>query len=136
MADEREREGAQSTVELALVLPIVAMVALGMLNVGLLMRDNVLCVHAAREAARALAVGEDPVAAAQVRSGLGSALIVTVDASTGMATVELRVAGRLPVFGRFLPGARLRQSASMRREAQGRAPNGLSEGQSGLAALR
>ncbi len=116
MADERERERAQSTVELALVLPIVAMVALGLLDVGLLMRDNVLCVHAAREAARALAVGEDPVSAAQVRSGLGTALAVSVDPSTGTATVELSVASRLPVLGRLIPSAHLRQQASMRPE--------------------
>ena len=116
MAGERERERAQSTVELALVLPIVAMVALALLDVGLLMRDNVLCVHAAREAARAQAVGEDPVQAAQVRSGLGPALTVTVDPATGTATVELSLASRLPVLGRLVGGAHLRQQASMRRE--------------------
>ena len=109
-------ERGQATVELALVMPVVAVVAMALLDLGLVMRDNVLCVHAAREAARALAVGEDPVGAARRRSGLGSALSVTTDATTGTATVELDLSARLPVLGRLVPGAKLRQSATMRME--------------------
>ena len=114
-------ERGQATVELALVLPVVAVVALALFDVGLVLRDNVLCVHAAREAARALAVGEDPVSAARRRSGLGSALSVSSDPTTGTATVELDLAARLPVLGRLLAGAKLRQSATMRMEVM-RAP--------------
>lgn len=125
-------ERGQASVELALVLPIVAFVALALLDLGLVLRDNVLCAHAAREAARALAVGEDPVAAARRRSGLGDALLVRVDASTGTATVELELSKRLTVVGRMLPGASLIQSASMRIETMAswpaRAPPGLSPG--------
>ncbi len=117
----REVERGQATVELALVLPVVAVVALALLDLGLVLRDNVLCVHAAREAARALAVGEDPVGAARRRSGLGSALTVSADASTGTATVELSLSSRLAILGRLLPGATLRQSATMRMEVM-RAP--------------
>ena len=114
-------ERGQATVELALVMPVVAVVAMALLDLGLVMRDNVLCVHAAREAARALAVGEDPVGAARRRSGLGSALSVTTDATTGTATVELDLSARLPVLGRLVPDAKLRQSATMRMEVM-RAP--------------
>ncbi len=114
-------ERGQATVELALVLPLVAVIAMALLDVGLVLRDNILTVHAAREAARALAVGEDPVSAARRRSGLGSALSVSVDATTGTATVELDLAARLPIIGRLLPGAKLRQSATMRMEVM-RAP--------------
>ncbi len=123
-------ERGQATVELALVLPVVAVVAMALLDLGLVLRDNVLCVHAAREAARALAVGEDPVSAARRRSGLGSALSVSADASTGTATVELDLAARLPVLGRLLRGAKLRQSATMRMEvmrAPPRSPEGRTE---------
>ena len=112
----REIERGQASVELALVLPFVAVFALALLDLGLVLRDNVLCVHAAREAARALAVGEDPVVAARRRSGLGDALSVTVDPSIGEAVVELKLAPRLPVLGRLVPGATLRQSAIMRME--------------------
>jgi Flp pilus assembly protein TadG len=118
----RRREGGQSTVELALVLPVVAVVALALVDIGLVLRDNVLCVHAAREAARALAVGEDPVAAARSRSGLGTALAVNVDAATGTVSVELPLAGRLSILSRLAGGANLRQRATMRIEADAARP--------------
>lgn len=118
-----EAERGQASVELALVLPFVALIALALLDLGLVLRDNVLTVHAAREAARALAVGEDPVAAARRRSGLGEALSVTVDAGSGTATVELDLSRRLPLLGRLVPGARLRQSATMRREVMRASPS-------------
>lgn len=110
------REHGQATVELALILPIVAVIGWAFVELGLVLRDNVLCVHAAREAARALAVGEDPVAAAQRRSGLGSDLVVTFDRDTGAATVVLALGRRLPLLGRIAPGATLRQQATMRVE--------------------
>jgi hypothetical protein len=114
---QRHRERGQATVELALVLPIIAVLAMALLDVGLLLRDSVLCVHAAREAARAQAVGEDPVTAARRRSGLGAALIVNADSGSGSVTVELPLAGRLPVLGRLAGGSRLRERATMRIES-------------------
>ena len=113
----KQGQCGQATVELALVLPLVAVIGWAFLEVGLVLRDNVLCVHAAREAARALAVGEDPVAAAQRRSGLGPELVVTFDRETGTAVVVLALGRRLPLFGRLAPGASLRQQATMRIES-------------------
>ncbi len=118
----KRRQCGQATVELALILPLVAIIGWAFIEVGLLLRDNVLCVHAAREAARALAVGEDPVAAAQRRSGLGTELVVTFDRETGTATVVLALGRRLPLFGRLAPGASLRQQATMRIEAFSASP--------------
>jgi Flp pilus assembly protein TadG len=118
----RRREGGQSTVELALVLPVVAIVALSLIDIGLVIRDNLLVVHAAREAARAQAVGEDPVTAARARSGLGSALTVSANASTGTVTVELPLTGRLFILNRLAGGATLRQRATMRIEADAAQP--------------
>ncbi|MCD9624629.1 TadE/TadG family type IV pilus assembly protein [Rhabdothermincola salaria] len=51
-------DGGQATVELAMVLPLVALVVLLVLQVGLVLRDQVMVVHAAREAARAAVVAE------------------------------------------------------------------------------
>ena len=51
-------DGGQATVELALVLPLVVLVILLVLQIGLVMRDQVMVVHAAREAARAAVVTE------------------------------------------------------------------------------
>jgi Flp pilus assembly protein TadG len=50
-------------VEFALVLPLLLVLLLAIVQVGLLVRDQVLLVHAAREAARELAVREDPAPA-------------------------------------------------------------------------
>jgi hypothetical protein len=45
------------------VLPLVALVALALVQVGLVVRAQVLVTHAAREAARTAAVDADPAAA-------------------------------------------------------------------------
>ena len=61
-AAPRRTRGArgQSTVELALLLPVVVLLLLAVLQMGLLARDIVLVTHASREAARAAAVDSDP----------------------------------------------------------------------------
>jgi hypothetical protein len=53
-------ERGQAAVELALVLPLLALLALLLLQVALVVRDQVLVAHAAREAAREAAVDADP----------------------------------------------------------------------------
>jgi hypothetical protein len=55
-----DHEGGQSTVEFALLFPLVVFAALAVLQVGLVVRDQVAVVHAAREAARAASVDPDP----------------------------------------------------------------------------
>src|SRR5207247_8954779 len=57
------RDDGQAAVELALVLPLVALLLLVLVQVGLVVRDQVLVVHAAREAAREAAVDAAPEAA-------------------------------------------------------------------------
>ncbi len=64
-------EGGQTTVELALALPLVAMSILLVVQIGLVVRDEVLVTHAAREAARAAAVSRDPAAAGQAARAAG-----------------------------------------------------------------
>src|SRR5204863_562465 len=59
----RDREGGQASVEAALVLPLVITMLLAVVQVGLVVRAEVLVTHAAREAARAAAVNSDPQAA-------------------------------------------------------------------------
>ena len=49
-------ERGQSTVEFALVLPLVVVVVLGVLQVGMIVYAQVSVTHTAREVARALAV--------------------------------------------------------------------------------
>jgi len=71
----------QATVELALVLPAVAAALLAVVQVGLVVRDQVLVVHAAREAARAAAVDPSDGAARDAAA-----------AATGLDPARLRVA--------------------------------------------
>ena len=122
----REREdGGQASVELALVLPLVVLLLLAVAQLGLLVRDQILVVHAAREAAREAAVDASPDAprrAALASSTLaGSRLTVT---STGRGAagsrVRVEVAYRaptvVPLLGAALRDITLRASATMRVE--------------------
>lgn len=83
----------QSTVELALLLPVVLVLLLAVLQVGLIARDVVLVAHASREAARAAAV----------EGGAAAALHAAVE-SSGLAEERVEV----EVTGRGGPGSRVR----------------------------
>ena len=108
-------DAAQATVETALVLPVVAVVALVVVQAGLLARDEVLTVAAARTAARAVTV-EPSAAAAQralVAAGLGDRASVDVTGASrpgalATVTVELEPA-TVPIVGRAFTGRRLRE---------------------------
>lgn len=75
------RDEGQAAVELALVLPLVGLLLLALVQVGLLVRDQVMLVHAAREGARAAAVHPQPA----------SARYAARDAATSSAGVPARV---------------------------------------------
>lgn len=83
----------QATVELALLLPVVVVMILVVVQVGLVVRDQVLVVHAAREAARVAAV--EPDAALARRQAVRSSGL-----DQGRLSVE--------VSGRGAPGSRVR----------------------------
>jgi Flp pilus assembly protein TadG len=66
----REEEG-QATLELALCLPVLALVFAGVVEVALVGVDQVRVWHAAREAVRASAVEPDPQAATDAARASG-----------------------------------------------------------------
>lgn len=121
----RREDGGQASVELALVLPLVVLLLLAVVQLGLLVRDQILVVHAAREAAREAAV--DPAADAPRRAALASSTLagdrLTVTA-TGRAApgsrVKVEVAYKpsrsLPLVGAAVGDLTLRASATMRVE--------------------
>jgi Flp pilus assembly protein TadG len=122
----RAREdGGQASVELALVLPLVMVLLLAVAQFGLLVRDQILVVHAAREAAREAAV--DPAADAPRRAALASSTLagdrLTVT-STGRGAPGSRVhvevayqaSTSVPLVGAALRGVTVRASATMRVE--------------------
>ncbi|HUQ40657.1 MAG TPA: TadE/TadG family type IV pilus assembly protein [Acidimicrobiales bacterium] len=116
----------QAAVELALVMPLVMVLLLGLVQLGLVIRDQVLVVHAAREAVREAAVSDDrrpPTVAAAGRSGLDARrLSVTIRGQRrGSGTVEVRLRYRasteVPFIGPLLPDVVLHAHAAMRRES-------------------
>lgn len=56
----RERTGGQAVVELALVLPVLLLLAIGLVNVGLMINAQIELTQAAWEGARAGATITDP----------------------------------------------------------------------------
>lgn len=121
---DRSDEG-QATVELALVLPFVVLLALVLVQVGLVMRAQVLVTHAAREGARAAAVDDDPGAAREAveASSPLEADRLDVDVSErgtrgSRVTVEVifRSPTVVPLIGNVLADIPLRASATMRVE--------------------
>lgn len=101
--------------ELALALPFVAAALLLVVQIGLVARAQVLVVHAAREAARAAAVGAEP----PIADGLDPALTAVSLAPAGervRATVTYRVRTDVPIVGALVPDLELRGAATMRVE--------------------
>lgn len=118
-------ERGQAAVELALVLPLVVLLALLLLQVALVVRDQVLVVHAAREGAREAAVSGDPNASK--RGALAAAPLDPERLETRAAgraepgsrvSVEVRYVSitDVPVLGSLVGDVQLSASATMRVE--------------------
>lgn len=115
----------QATVELALALPLLALLLAGLVEVGLLVADQGRLWHAAREAARVAVVDPDmdDVREAAERPGLAP-IELDVEPPAHMRrqgdplTVSLvyRPPGRVPVFGTLLDRVALTARATMRIE--------------------
>jgi Flp pilus assembly protein TadG len=112
-------------VELALVLPLVLLLLLGMVQLGLLVGDQILVVHAAREAAREAAVDPAPDAprqAAAASSTLDPSRLTVTTSGRGAAgsRVRVEVAYRaptaVPLLGAAVGDFTLRATATMRVE--------------------
>lgn len=118
----RRADRGQATVELALLLPVVVMLMLVVGQVGVIVRTDVLVAHAAREGARAAAVGDDATAAALSGGRLDPAR-TTVRVEGGRnpgdpitVIVEHSAPARILILGRLLPDVELRAAVTMRRE--------------------
>jgi hypothetical protein len=114
----RRGERGQATVELTLALPVVVLGLLLIVQVGVVVRAQVLVVHAAREAARAAAVGE-PLPALD---GLDPARTDVGVAGSGevggrvRVIVTYRCRTDMPLVGALVPDVEVRGSATMRVE--------------------
>jgi Flp pilus assembly protein TadG len=112
-------------VELALTIPFIVLLLLGIIQLGLVVRDEILTVHASREAARVGAVDPNPDAprrAAVASSGLDARRMSVSHTERGRPGSTLTVTVRydspteVPLVGAFLPDVRLRAVAAIRVE--------------------
>lgn len=112
------KERGSASVEFSLVLPVLALVLLGVAQVGVTMGEALALQHAAREGARIYAVTADPDAArdAAVRAGnLSPSATVTARQEGDSASIEITASAR--VFpGVPAPSILLRARAAMRFE--------------------
>ena len=94
--------------ELALCLPFVCLIALGVVQVAVIASDQVAVVAAAREGARAAAVSASPgqaaTSAASHRAGM-EPVTVRAETTAGLVTVTVRYTDHtdVPLIGVLLP---------------------------------
>ena len=115
------RERGQATVEFALVLPLIVFALLAIVQVGLVVRDQVAVVHAAREAARAASVDRDPRSATRAARRVLARAEVHVGSRPVVGQsigVEVRYHDRtdVPLVGALFPDLDLHAHAVMRVE--------------------
>jgi TadE-like protein len=114
-------ERGQATVEFAFVLPLLVLVVMAIIQVGLVVRDELGVVHAAREAVRAASVDPDPTRAVRAaRRTLPGAEVEVGDRPEvgGDITVTVRYTSvtDLPLVGALFPDPALHATAVMRVE--------------------
>ncbi len=115
-------ENGQSTVEFALVLPVVLILILGLLQVAVLARDQIMVMGAAREGVREAIVTPDQgainSAARSAAPGLNLDVKVTRGTERGdPAKVNVSAPpAKLPIVGEIVGNLNLKASATMRME--------------------
>jgi Flp pilus assembly protein TadG len=108
-------------VEFAFVLPLLVLAALAVIQVGLVVRDQLGVVHAAREAARAASVDPDPGRAIRAahRTLPGAEVDVGARPKVGgevSVTVRYTSVTDLPLVGVLFPDPDLHATSVMRVE--------------------
>ncbi|MEX0833580.1 MAG: TadE/TadG family type IV pilus assembly protein [Actinomycetota bacterium] len=126
MRTSRSEERGSAVVEFALVLPLLLFLTLALVQVGLLMRDQLLVVQASRAAAReaALDADDERVRAAAERAAPGlepEALDVSIARNGGRgdpvtASVSYSAAPGVPFVGELFPDSVSLNSVSTARQ--------------------
>jgi hypothetical protein len=114
-------DAGQTTAELALLFPVVLVLALALVQAALVLRDDLALASAAREAVRAASLDPDPARAERAAAAvLPGATVSTGPRPPVGELVSIRVSYRsptaLPLVGPLLPDPVLVARAAMRVE--------------------
>lgn len=117
VAAMRAQRGSIS-VEFAAVMPLVALVLLGVAQLGLTVAETLTLQHAAREGARTYATTADPEAARDAATAAGALdpSRAQVDASIDGAYAVIEITANAKVFPGITTTMTLRARAAMRFE--------------------
>ena len=115
------RDPGQAAVELALALPLVVIVVLGIVQLVVVVRDQLAVELAAREGARAASVSASPAAAADAaahRAVTLDRLSVSTAATTTQVSVTVRATSHtdLPLVGAVIPDIDVTAVVTMSRD--------------------
>lgn len=114
------RDRGQAAVEFAIALPLVAVLVLGIVQVVIVARDQIVVELAAREGARAAAVAADPAGAATAAAHATTSLPIEVAtvASSSRITVTVRHESvtAVPLIGHVVGDVALSATVTMARE--------------------
>jgi Flp pilus assembly protein TadG len=100
-------------------MPLVCLLLLGVVQVAVVVRDQLVVQHAAREAARAASVSASAqAAAASVVGAIDPNVTVSVASSAGRVTATVTFTSHtdVPLIGAFMPDLDMTASATMVRE--------------------
>jgi len=117
MSRRGRNDVGQATVEFALALPVVVIIVLGMVQVGVAIRNELAVELAAREGARAAVVSSDPSGAAG--RAARSSIRLPIDVSTKttshdvVVTITYTDPTDVPIIGRFLGPSKHSATATM-----------------------
>lgn len=118
----QQRNAGQAVVEVALTLPLICTLVVGILQIALVGRNRLALEVAAREAARAAVVSADPAAAAHTAAHAAVALrplVVRVETGTIAdvpsitASIDWTDPTDVPIVGVFIPDIPLRAEVTM-----------------------
>jgi Flp pilus assembly protein TadG len=117
----RRGDRGQATVELALCLPMLCLLLLGVVQVAVVVRDQLAVQLAARESARAAAVAVNAAAAGGAAAN-GAVSLRPLDVSIGSGATTVTATVRyvehtdVPLIGMLLPDLTVSASATMQLE--------------------
>jgi Flp pilus assembly protein TadG len=108
-------------VELTFTLPLLFVMLMAIVQVGIVVRDQVLVLHGAREAARQAAVSPDPLAAARLAAMAATGfddLEVSVEVTNRLVIVHVHrdAPTDVPLVGAILGDVGLDATVTMHRE--------------------